>query len=298
LVVNASASSHPHLFHSNKVSPTLCNSTSSLFPSDKTFNVIPASAIWHFRLGHLSHQRLVSMQTLYPSISYDNKAICDVCHFAKHKRLPFISSSSHAHSKFELLHFDIWGPLAIPSVHNHKYFLTIVDDFSRFVWTILLKNKSEVSDHVKHFITMIENQYHIVPKTVRSDNGPEFLIPDFYASKGILHQKSCVETPQQNGRVERKHQHILNVARALLFQSKLPKSFWCYAVHHATFLINRVPTPLLHNLSPYQLLYDSIPDINVFKVFGSLCYASTLQSHRTKLDFRARKCVFLGYKSG
>lgn len=140
---------------------------------------------------------------------------------------------------------------------------------------------------------MIENQYHIVPRVVRSDNGYEFLIPDFYASKGIEHQRSYVETPQQNGRVERKHQHIFNVARTLLFQFKLPKNFLSYVVNHATFLINRVSTPLLNNLSPYQLLYYSLPNVNVFKVFGSLCYASTLQSHRTKLDSRAIKC-FLG----
>ena len=90
-----------------------------------------------------------------------------------------------------------------------------MDDFSRYVWTILLKSKSEVSQHVKNFIHTIETQHHITPKTVRSDNGPEFLIPDFYASKGIQHQRSCDETPQQNGRVERNHQYILNVARAL-----------------------------------------------------------------------------------
>jgi len=83
--------------------------------------------------------------------------------------------------------------------------------------------------------------------------------------------------------MERKHQHILNVARALLFQSKLPNIFWSYAVLHSVFLINRVSTPLLKNKSPYKVLYDSLPDINSFKVFGCLCYASTLQAHRTKL---------------
>ncbi|GAU50785.1 hypothetical protein TSUD_192210 [Trifolium subterraneum] len=60
----------------------------------------------------------------------------------------------------------------------------------------------------------------------------------------------------------------------------------------------RVPTPLLHNKSPYDLLFQTNPNLHEFKVFGSLVFASTLQSHRTKLDPRARKCIFLGYKSG
>jgi transposase InsO family protein len=277
-----------------------CNKSinkASVSSIDSTFS-IPLSALWHFKLGHLSHQRLSHMNKLYPDIVVDNKAACDICHFAKQKKLPFPHSYFHASSKFELLHLDIWGPLAIQSIHGHKYFLTIVDDYSRYVWIVLLKSKSEVSLHVQNFITLIETQHHITPKTLRTDNGPEFYLPAFYASKGIIHQKSCVETPQQNARVERKHQHILNVGRALLFQSKLPKSYWTYAVSHAVFLINRVTTPLLHHKSPYQMLHDSIPDPNVFKVFGCLCFASTLQAHRTKLQPKARKAVFLGYKSG
>jgi len=146
---------------------------------------------------------------------------------------------------------------------------------------------------------MIQTQFHVTPKHIRTDNGPKFLLHDFYASHGIVHyQRPCVETPQQNGRVERKHQHILNVGRALLFQSKLPPSFWSYAILHVVFLINRVSTPLLNNHSPYFILYNQLPDINLFNIFGCLCYASTLHNHRTKLQSRAKKTIFLGYKSG
>jgi hypothetical protein len=285
----------PAFFASQVKLPSVVNSVSSCSLHSQT---IPNNALWHFRLGHVSHSRMSYMTQLYPSVSFDNKAVCDVCHFAKQKRLPFTLSTSIATSKFDLLHLDIWGPLAIPSVHGHRYFLTIVDDHTRFVWIILLKQKSEVAIKLQHFITLIENQYTTVPKIIRSDNGPEFSLSTFYSSKGIIHQRSCVETPQQNGRVERKHQHILNVGRALLYHSKLPKSFWSYALLHATFIINRVPTPVLGNMSPYQKFYDQLPDINSFKVFGSLCYASTLNAHRSKLDPRARKSVFLGYTIG
>jgi transposase InsO family protein len=85
-----------------------------------------------------------------------------------------------------------------------------------------MKNKAETRQHVKNLITMIKTQFNHLVKIVRSDNGPDFLMHDYDSSLGILHQTSCVETPQQNGRVERKHQHLLNIGRALLFQSNLP----------------------------------------------------------------------------
>jgi hypothetical protein len=290
---NISSAAKHHTIFSHSVSNnnhvTSCNFNST---------IIHVSALWHFRFGLLSNSRLSDMIHLYPNISVDNKVVCDVCHFAKQRTLPFNTSHSIAKTNFELLHFDIWGPLSTASIHGHRYFLTILDDHSRFVWIVLLKSKASVSSHVQNFITLIENQFHITPKIIRSDNGPEFFLTYFFAQKGIVHQKSCVETPQQNGRVERKHQHILNVGRALLFQSKLPKHFWSYALLHATFLINRVSTHLLHNQSPYQVLYNQTPDISQFKVFGSLCFASTLTSHRSKLDSRARKAIFLGYPPG
>lgn len=107
-----------------------------------------------------------------------------------------------------------------------------------------------------------------------------------------------VEAPQQNGGVERKHKRILNVGRALVYQSKLLASYWSCALSHATFIINRGTSPNLHNKSHYQLHHNKFPDIDSFKVFGSLCYSTTLQAQRSKLSTRARKSVFLGYSVG
>lgn len=100
---------------------------------------------------------------------------------------------------------------------------------------------------------------------------------DFFLNNGIVHQRSYVEIPQQNGTVERKHQHILNVARAISFPANLPKKLWNFAIQHSVHIINRVPTPLLQNKCPY---------------------ASTNVAHRSKFDHRARKTVFLGFKEG
>lgn len=124
------------------------------------------------------------------------------------------------------------------------------------------------------------------------------MLPQFYALKGISHQTSCVETPQQNARVERKHQHTLNSVRALLFQSNLPKQFWSYAAIHAVYIMNRVTSPIIENDTPYFLIHKEVSDLNQLKVLGSLVYASTLQAHRSKLVSRERKSVFLGYNAG
>jgi len=111
----------------------------------------------------------------------------------------------------------------------------------------------------------------------------------------MLHYFSCVNTPQQNSVMKRKHQHLLNIARALFFQSNVHVSFWSDCVQTAIHLINRLPSPLLGNVFPYEKLLKKPRDYNSLRVFGCLCYVSTYPKFLTKFSPRAKPSVFLGY---
>ena len=100
---------------------------------------------------------------------------------------------------------DVWGPFSILTTAGHRYFLTIVDDASRATWVFLRKAKSEVRPLIISFYNMIHTQFQTPIKSIRSNNALEFIMNDFYTSKGIIHQQSCVYTPQQNSVMERKH---------------------------------------------------------------------------------------------
>jgi len=146
------------------------------------------------------------------------------------------------------------------------------------------------------FFCLIENQFNLSIKCICSDNGPEVLQKDFFASKGIFHQTSCVYTPQQNGRVEKKHQHILNVVRDLMFQSQLPKLYWSYVVKHVVYLIYRTPSSIINNKTPFEILHKHTPKFSISKVFGYLSYALTNLPCQ-KFDVRAKHGEFLGFQT-
>ncbi|KAJ4768963.1 Retroelement pol polyprotein-like [Rhynchospora pubera] len=255
---------------------------------------------WHRRMGHPSTQTTL----LFPGVrndGCDSNKICDICLQAKQTRDVFPVSFNKAIESFELIHCDIWGPYRVASHCGAHYFLTVVDDFSRAVWVYLMTEKKETSKLLISFCKMVKNQFGKCVKCVRTDNGLEFktgVIKEFYAEHGILHQSSCVYTPQQNGRVERKHRHILNVARALRFQAHLPIEFWGECILTAAYLINRTPTRILENKTPYELLFEKTPSYEHVRVFGCLCHVSHRTTVSDKFESRSRKCVFVGYPFG
>nr|KYP48432.1 Retrovirus-related Pol polyprotein from transposon TNT 1-94 [Cajanus cajan] len=253
---------------------------------------------WHQRLGHVPTfvYRLIANKTHLSAI--DSSFHCSTCNLEKQNRLPFINRNNFSANSFDLIHADIWGPFRESTYDGYRYFLTLVDDMSRFTWIYLLKNKSECINIIPQFYAYVENQFQSNIKTFRSDNAKELAFKEYFSKKGIMHQFSCVERPQQNSVMERKHLHILNIARGLMFKFNVPLNIWGDFVKTTVFLMNRTPSPILNGKSPYELLYNKLPNYSSFRAFGTLCYASTPLSNRHKFIPRATVDVFINYSQG
>jgi hypothetical protein len=256
--------------------------------------------VWHKRLGHPSWKTTQLVSSCDGSrVSELQNKVCDTCQRAKQTREKFPLNNHKASNTFDLIHCDLWGAYRTPSSCGASYFLTIVDDCSRAVWIFLLVDKKQVSKTLTNFFAMVERQYNKRVKMVRSDNGTEFIcMKNYFLEHGIIFQTSCTGTPQQNGRVERKHRHILNVARALRFQGNLPIEFWGECVLTVGYLINRTSSSILNAKTPYEVLHGQTPSYTHLRVFGSLCFSRNQNTNGDKFASRSRRCVFMGYPYG
>ena len=128
------------------------------------------------------------------------------------------------------------------------------------------------------------------------DWGDEFqALSKYLTQQGISHRISCPHTPAQNGTAERKHRHIVETALSLLRHASVPLKFWDEAVSTAVYLINWLPTSILQNRSPYQLIHNREPTYSLLKSFGCSCYPCLRPYASTKFDSLFERCIFLGY---
>jgi len=182
--------------------------------------------VWHRHLGHPnSHVLRVFLKSglLGNKNSTSNNDIvdCASCKLGKSKTLPFPLHKTRTTKPFELVHTDAWGVTLVISHEHYRYFVTFIDidDFTRFTWVYFLRSKSEVFSMFKALLALVETQFSAKIKILQSDSGGEYMSNEFQfflQSHGIISQRSCPFTPQQNGVAERKNRHLLDVVRTLL----------------------------------------------------------------------------------
>lgn len=201
------------------------------------------TVLWHKRMGHVSLSNMHFLKS-YGDIQTSMNLNCVTCAEGKHSKTPFKNSGTRATDFLEIVHSDVCGKMSVNSIGGAGYFVTFIDDFSRKIVIYAIKNKSQVFDCFVKYKNYAENLLDKRIKTLRTDNGSEYCNHKFNQiceSNGIVHQKSCVYTPQQNGLSERYNRTIVERARCLLFDSSLPRNFWAEAVATAVRLINSTP---------------------------------------------------------
>ncbi|KAH9769651.1 retrovirus-related pol polyprotein from transposon RE1 [Citrus sinensis] len=251
----------------------------------------------HQRFGHPSkHVLKCILSSLSLPCPTSIPDFCDACQYGKIHQFPFYSTGIKTKAPLELVHTDLWGPAPMLSLQGYRYYISFVDDYSRYCWIFPLTLKSEALATFKHFKTLVEKQFDHPLKSLQSDWGGEYRnFVHFLQEEGIEFRHSCPHTHHQNGVVERKHRHIVETGLTLLAQAKMPLSFWWESFHTASFLINRLPTPVLNNTSPYTKLYGRKPDYHFLKTFGCSCFPFLRPYSQHKFNFHTRKCLMIGY---
>lgn len=255
--------------------------------------------LWHQRMAHLNFEDLNKLsESTGVKIENKDKVVCISCLEGKQSRNPFPSEGCRAKGLLELIHSDVCGPMEVQSLGGTHYFVTFIDDYSRKVFVYLIKNKSDVFDKFKEFKAIVENQLNLSIKTLRTDNGREYLSNEFKSfliNNGITHPTSTPYTPEQNGLAESMNRTLLERARCMLLNAKLQKQFWAEAVSTAAYITNRCPTRALGFRSPEEIWTGKKPDITHLKIFRCEAMVHKPKEKVKKFDSKATKMVFIGY---
>jgi histone deacetylase 1/2 len=268
------------------------SSTPQVFSGVRT-----ASSQWHSRLGHPATpivRHVLHRYELPVHSSSQSDTVCDACQQGKSHQLPFSESSRVVKSPLELVFSDVWGHTQT-SLSGHNYYVSFIDAYSRFTWLYLINHKSDVFNVFLQFQAHVERLLKTKIISVQSDwSGEYHNLNTFFQKLGISHRVSCPHTHQQNGVAERKHRHIVETGLTLLAHACVPFCYWSDAFTTACFLLNRLPTLLLHMKTPLELLLHETPDYTFLKVFGCACWPHTRPYNNNKLEFWSKSACFLG----
>jgi hypothetical protein len=200
----------------------------------------------------------------------------------------------------EMLHRDLFGPIAYINIGSNKYGLVIIDDYSRFTWVFFLKDKGETQEELKKFLRRAQNEFDEKVKKIRSGNDTEFKntqVEDLLDKEGNNHEFLAPYTPQQNGVAERKNCTLIEMARTMHDEYKTLDRFWMEAINMTCHATNCLYLHKLLKKISYELLTSNKPNVSYFRVFGSKCYVLHKRSKSSKFAPKVYEGFLLGHDS-
>lgn len=195
-------------------------SASTTPPQALHASISTAASLWHSRFGHPSKRitnfLLKQINPKGPSPISSNFP-CQSCSWAKAHSLPHPTSNSRSTRPFSLLFTDVWGLAHLLSKKENRYYLSIVDDFTKFIWLFPLSTKSLVTSTIINFIKLVTNQFSTTILSIQTDGGSEFKpLKQTFQALSISHRLTCPYSHQQNGSVESRHRRIVDMGLTLL----------------------------------------------------------------------------------
>ncbi len=273
------------------------NSTVAANQVDKCNN----NEVWHERFCHVNNDYVTATSKNNSVIGIPKllklSENCVSCKLSKSKRISFKSIGKiRSKRALELLHLDLCGPLPVASHGGNRYFLSIIDDFSRKVAVYTLKNKSDVFEIFCRFQKRAERFLDKKIVSVRTDGGLEFCnkeFENFLQGEGIAHEKTNPYSPEMNGVAERFNLTALDGVKAMLNSSGLSQKFWAEALSCFSYVWNRVCHK--DTKTPSELYSGRKPSVSHLKKFGCLAYVGVPKQLRKKLDMRSKLGIMCGY---
>ncbi|BAF28754.2 Os11g0656500 [Oryza sativa Japonica Group] len=261
---------------------------------------------WHARLGHINFRALCKMgkEELVrglPCLSQVDQ-VCEACLARKHRRSPFPRQAlCRSDEPLALLHGDLCGPITPATPSGNRYFLLLVDDYSRYMWVALLSTKDAAPAAIKRIQAVAERKSGRKLRALRTDRGGEFTstqFAEYCAELGMRRELTAPYSPQQNGVVERRNQSVVGTARSMLKVKGLPGMFWGEAINTAVYLLNRSSSKGIGGKTPYALWNGVPPAVHHLRTFGCVAHVKTTTPNLKKLDDRSRPMIFVGYEPG
>ncbi|CAI7884918.1 unnamed protein product [Closterium sp. NIES-54] len=267
--------------------------------------------LWHHRLGHPSQPCLRGMASRalvsglprsLPPLPPGPAPTCVPCVEGQQRAAPHSSSFPPTEAPVQTLHMDVWGPARVRGQGHERYFLLVVDEYSRYTTVFPLRSKGEVPEVLIDWIRGARCQLSesfgsdLPVLRLHSDRGGEFssnLLRAFCRSEGIRQTSTLPASPQQNGIAEHRIGMVMDVARTSMIHAAAPHFLWPFAVQYAAHQINLQPRVSLPETTPTLRWTGKVGDASAFCVWGSRAFVRDTTAD--KLSSRAVPYVFLGF---